>query len=278
MAELEHLPPHFPILQAVYAAAAGIEAPAMVIELPASVHDLTDDLVLHVMVQASFPTLVCLKSVCRSYCSFARRALSGSDAPGDPFFRARLASHCTDRKDQAARFADFIWMDDVKTVEAMLVLELFAASTPVFSTYPLHFADSREMVALLMECSANVNARRTNGRTALMDACSRGSADVARALCEYGADVNLKDALGGVGALHYAEVCCKKGPPLDVHVWMSTVCGGCPAKSRTVDGAACVQLLHEFGVAQARCSREEWWHASVESPDEIPDEYQVTLH
>ena len=80
---------------------------------------------------------------------------------------------------------------------------------------PLHLAQSAAMVDLLMMYSdmgrEEVNARRFGGRTALMDACDQGCADVVRALCSHGADVNLKDVPGGVGALFYAEQCQQRG-------------------------------------------------------------------
>ena len=83
--------------------------------------------------------------------------------------------------------------------------------------------------------------------------------------------MSIRDGIGGVGALHYAEHCSKHGP----RGWP---CLGSACGDSVVDGAACVRVLHEYGVRQARTSREEWWHASVDSPDDVPDEYVVTLH
>lgn len=51
-------------------------------------------------------------------------------------------------------------------------------------------------VRLALEKGADVNAKDSLGRTALMLACQQGLLDVARALVEAGADVNARDAHG----------------------------------------------------------------------------------
>ncbi len=51
-------------------------------------------------------------------------------------------------------------------------------------------------VRLALEKGADVNAKDSLGRTALMLACQQGFLDVARALVEAGADVNARDAHG----------------------------------------------------------------------------------
>lgn len=61
---------------------------------------------------------------------------------------------------------------------------------------------------LLQHCSAQVNARDEQGRTALHNAASVGDEDLVSLLLEYGADVNLCDSQGrdalylAVGAGH----------------------------------------------------------------------------
>lgn len=228
-------------------------------------------------------------------------------------------------------------LDDQHTIEALLELKVIAASARLDDAAkftPLHIVRSAVVVNLLVAHGAEVNARRQNGMTPLMDACQNGAADVVRALCEHGADMNLKDVPGGVGALHYAErrrddkptaasitngassssICSSStsssytfsqagsagsevGSVLHLFAlgpgtqpWTGTASAGRPRTDaeraldefRTAplpaDGAACARVLHAFGVRTARCSREEWLHANLEAPEDMPDEYVVGFH
>ena len=243
---------------------------------PMTIHDLTDDLLLHVMAHARFPVLVCLKAVSRGYRKHACYTLATTE-----WIRARLASR-ESRAEQYRRFGDFVWLDDVPTVEAMLVLKLVSA-TAVFGEQrlghcALHLADSRNMVDLLMEHNADVNARRKNGRTALMDACERGAADVIQALCEHGADVHLKDVLGGVGAQFILDSAARCNYRDCTTKWPFRMRRG-GHDSAVEDFESSARVLREHGAYSRACiSREELWHVSVESPDEVPDEYVAAYH
>lgn len=89
-----------------------------------------------------------------------------------------------------------------------------SSSTTDPTTWPpaLHVAvqsRNRDVAAtLLQHCSAQVNARDEQGRTALHNAASVGDEDLVSLLLEYGADVNLCDSQGrdalylAVGAGH----------------------------------------------------------------------------
>jgi ankyrin repeat protein len=52
------------------------------------------------------------------------------------------------------------------------------------------------MVKLLVERGADVNAKTTDGRTALIFACNMGMTEVVKLLVERGADVNAKTTDG----------------------------------------------------------------------------------
>ena len=155
--------------------------------------------------------------------------------------------------------------DDVKTVEVLLHLGHASAQQTVLSTedwqasmrraFPVHFAHSGAMVALLCSYKAQVDTRRGDGSTPLMDAACAGEAEVVRALCERGANVHLCN--GGKPssiAIHQAENCdlrkhflCSTLPP-DASMWRLPH-DDCSAASRrpSPDGAACVRVLLRFG-------------------------------
>ncbi len=62
-----------------------------------------------------------------------------------------------------------------------------------------------EMVALLIEFGANVNARNADGMTPLMFACAKGQGEVVRLLIQAGAPVNSVDSLDKSGLVYAAE-------------------------------------------------------------------------
>ena len=68
---------------------------------------------------------------------------------------------------------------------------------------PLHEAARHghaELVRLLLERGARVNARSGTGRTALHLAAEEGHADVVRVLVDSGADVSIRDGRGKTAA------------------------------------------------------------------------------
>jgi ankyrin repeat protein len=73
------------------------------------------------------------------------------------------------------------------------------------STRPLLFALEVEVAERLLEAGASVDARDTNGGTALMNAAVLGDSKLVDVLLEHGADVNATD-LAGRPALLYATV------------------------------------------------------------------------
>ena len=125
-----------------------------------------------------------------------------------------------------------------------------------------------------------------------MDACVAGEHAVVAALCERGADVNLRCA-NGDSCLQHAESHCM----LQAHSivrdytrvptvnWRGPVTRerGNGITSQSIappapDGAACVRLLHAYGVPEdrARITRSEWFYAT--DSGEIPDEYMPAFH
>ena len=115
-----------------------------------------------------------------------------------------MANLATNRLERlAAGYLAALRTDDVQTVEVLLHLGHFSAQQPVQSStdwqtsalqaFPLHFAHSAAMVALLCSHGAQVDARRGNGSTPLMDAACAGEVAVVRALCEHGANVHLRN-------------------------------------------------------------------------------------
>ncbi len=100
------------------------------------------------------------------------------------------------------QFASAIESADIRAVGA-LIEDGAAADTPIvygeFSTTPLiKAADGGKLaiVKLLLEKGAKVNARSTDGQTALMAAVMRGFDDVVEVLLAAGADVKARDARG----------------------------------------------------------------------------------
>lgn len=74
---------------------------------------------------------------------------------------------------------------------------------------PLHFAAAKghdEIVALLLENGADVNARNYCGQTALMQACRYGNWEVVQMLLVFKCNVTRSDYLSGRTALHFAAV------------------------------------------------------------------------
>ena len=183
----------------------------------------------------------------------------------------------------------------------------------LFESPLLNFAHSRAMVELLLEYNADVhlNDQRQNGKTALMDACEVGEAEVVRALCEAGANVHLRDSDQGITALRYAE---KSGNlPLTSRTMSRTymVTGRFqdPRRRREInytpgDGlhgihlpdslqydintlvqkalhkfnvAECIKILKEFGASEGRFRREEWFE-SEDGLEALPSEYVPAFH
>ena len=68
---------------------------------------------------------------------------------------------------------------------------------------PLFYATSREMIDILLTCTANISARDTKGRTPLHKAAEDGRVDVAQSLIAMGVDVNARDNESWT-PLHYA--------------------------------------------------------------------------
>ncbi|XP_043687474.1 E3 ubiquitin-protein ligase XBAT33-like [Telopea speciosissima] len=102
---------------------------------------------------------------------------------------------------------------DGDLVEAKMLLE-FNPCLAKYSTFgglnsPLHFAAAKghnEIVALLLDNGADVNARNYCGQTALMQACRYGHWEVLQTLLLFRSNVTRADYLSGRTALHFAAV------------------------------------------------------------------------
>lgn len=243
---------------------------------------LTDE-ISAILAYLRFADLLHLKCVSKTLCVAVRRVLTS--------VRFKLASQIdkTLRKqycemqevhDIKARFVKVLKDDDLDNLEALLHLNLMSPSIPLTAlghsspngVLPLHMAHSAETVRLLVDVyGAVVDERRANGKTALMDACTAGEAEVVIALCERGADVRARCA-DGVSCLRYAEM-RKDGVENAIWNWRGR------GPSRTLpDGTACAQALYTFGLPRdgAATTRSDWFHAS-ESCD-MPDEYMPAFH
>ena len=66
------------------------------------------------------------------------------------------------------------------------------------------FLDNTEVAKILLNAGANVNARTKDGRTALIEAASEGRVKIVKTLLDAGADVNAKDK-DGKRAVDYAR-------------------------------------------------------------------------
>ena len=133
---------------------------------------------------------------------------------------------------------------------------------------------------LLLDHGADVNGVGNRGRTALMDACSAGELPVVRALCEAGANVNVRDAPDGLAALHYAEQpdsCGRSVRTGAAAAWRwpppterSREAAGAP------DHAGCVRVLLEHGARAGSFTRAAWYEFAGD--EDVPDEYVVGFH
>ncbi|XP_024317561.1 probable E3 ubiquitin-protein ligase XBOS33 isoform X2 [Brachypodium distachyon] len=100
---------------------------------------------------------------------------------------------------------------DGDAVEARMLLELSPALAR-YSTFgglnsPLHFAAAKghlDIVTMLLEKGADVNARNYCGQTALMHACRHGHWEVVQMLLLFRCNVTRADYLSGRTALHFA--------------------------------------------------------------------------
>jgi ankyrin repeat protein len=64
----------------------------------------------------------------------------------------------------------------------------------------------RDSARYLMDHGADVNAKSTTGKTALMIAAEKGDSDTVRALLQHGARVNERDSKGKTALQHAREV------------------------------------------------------------------------
>lgn len=283
--------------------------------VPANMCSLTDDLLRHVFANARLSALMHLKGVNRDFASLARmtltrhvkweraRDISAKCVPTLWRNVGRLALLLDDVPTIEALLELGVMHADVTWFEVPETRDTGSGHRP------LHLARSATMVALLVDdFGAPVDVRRGSGRTPLMDACNHGDVAVVRALCERGAKVNMLDSWDGVSGLpadHYAGVCAERGERDSWgDGWMLRACFPCAdgekaasaaelkaqfdAKATELDayrrplagadGAGCARVLREFGVKAAHCSREQLWHASMDSMDDVPDEYVVGLH
>lgn len=86
---------------------------------------------------------------------------------------------------------------------------------------PLHYAasssapEAQDMVRLLLEHAAYIDAASPNGSTPLMMAASFGQIDVARLLLQEGADPSLKNQLG-LTAIDFARQAARDGLAQDI--------------------------------------------------------------
>ena len=248
---------------------------------PTTIHSLSDDTLCLVLSHMGFASLLSLKLVSRRFCTFVRDTLTSSDV----WFTARdlfkptacstpstheVAKPVSDpyMERLAADFLAALRADDTRTVEVLLHFGHFSTLQPVLSTtdpqtslrqaFPLHFAHSAAMVALLCAYNAQVDARCGDGSTALMLAACAGEVAVVRALCEHGANVHLRN--GGRPssiAIHQAENCdlrtsfLRSTLPPDGTLWRFR-----PDRAEAVprclapDGAACVRVLLRFGATR----------------------------
>jgi hypothetical protein len=272
----------------------------------ATFDSLGDDAVATVLSWVSFADLLCLKIVSIHLCKLSRRALTtgprfeisrkmseslskeGYDAPNE-------SRHDTHFYLEMCR-AKVLLEDDVDNLASLLHNGLLSVVKPLKmgrslalpnGVLPLHMAHSAEAVRLLVDVhGAVVDAQRADGKTALMDACVAGEAAVVAALCERGADVNLRCA-NGDSCLHHAKghACSAAGDYTRVPTfnWRGPVArergaGIASTDLPPPDGAACVRLLHAFGVPEshARITRGEWFYATDDG--DVPDEYMPAFH
>src|ERR1035437_10371526 len=97
-----------------------------------------------------------------------------------------------------------------------IIVSLLASCVVSLAQTNPHNTDSRQLfnaattndvetVKVLLNKGVNINAKDTNGATALIKAASRGYADMTRLLLDKGADINAK-ADEGIPALMIAAV------------------------------------------------------------------------
>ena len=248
---------------------------------PTTILSLSDDTTMLILSHAGFASLLALKLVSRCFSTAARATLLSSsrwatarhlcagqslrDAMSD---YASTLTPCKDNR-LATAFLAALRADDVRTIEVLLHQGLFSTRVPVSSSaddaktsarqaFPLHFAHSAAMVALLCVHGAQVDARSSSGSTPLMEAAHAGEVTVVLALCEHGANVHLRNGPASSAAIHQAENCdmrCHflrtKRPP-EASLWRLPLNEEATAASRRLapDGGACVRVLLRFGAAR----------------------------
>ena len=244
-----------------------------------TIHTLSEDVLQQVLLHTDFRSLLALKLISCHFRTIVRDTLSSSAAwaTARDHFRLLTSSACGDvanlptkeRERLATDFLAALRADDVRTVEVLLHLGRISAQDPVFSAtdpetsaqraYPLHFAHSSAMVALLYSYKAEVDARRSEGTTPLMDAACAGEGGVVRALCEYGANVHLRNGSRASSlAIHQAENCdlrrsfLRSTLPPDDSLWrFPSDFATASSRHRVVpDGAACIRVLVRFGAVR----------------------------
>lgn len=116
---------------------------------------------------------------------------------------------------------------------------------------PLMGASGRgfiDVVRLLLDRGAHVDANDTSGETALMGACYWGHADVAKLLLDKGSDVNARSVDGTLKG-HAEVVRLLLGKGANVHAKAAD--GYTPlGRARENKNVAVVRLLEEAGARQ----------------------------
>jgi len=251
---------------------------------------LKEDELLSIFAHCGFAALLCLKSVQSNFVALARRSLVMHFGTARLIYESLdMLHHSIGSRDVLCHFGSALEYalrsNDVATVEVLLCKGDADANCPLGDAncplqgrsemaHPLHFARSPGMVALLLEHGADLDARRINGMTPLMDACDAGEAAVVRALCQAGANVNARDERGGYNVLHFAEACVQRGTN-GTAPWRCAMGSDGPV---VVDGPGCVSVLREFGTVDGCFTRSDWYIAACDDLETLPDEYVPGFH
>jgi uncharacterized protein len=191
-------------------------------------------------------------------------------AVGTPFYRAAVAADVEALKLMIPRGADLEWAPKGSTEEAgpgpkqvgktplMVAMnggkgvgmaggpgDIREGADPPFRE--VSNRKPADAVQLLIEAGANVNAKTTEGDTALHIAAFDGKIDMVRVLAAGGADLNLKDAAGKTALQVVSEQKPRPPPPT------SGALAGFPQGAQPAEVAALLRELMS-GNAQARVS------------------------